>query len=48
VTRPVNARAVPLEEAPQSRDGRRFRRLRLGAEAGAELTGVSVSAAWDG
>jgi uncharacterized cupin superfamily protein len=41
VRRPVNLRDVPLDEAPQSREGHRFGR-RLGVDAGAELTGVSV------
>lgn len=42
MTRPVNLRDVPLDEAPQSREGHRIRRLRVGAESGAKLTGISV------
>lgn len=39
---PFNLLAAPLEEAPQARPGRRFRRQGLGAIVGARLTGFSL------
>jgi uncharacterized cupin superfamily protein len=38
----LNLRTTPVEEDPRAREGRRFRRRKVGAEVGAKLTGFGI------